>query len=306
MATDYLNQYIQSAQAGNQPALNYNQMINRQAYDRDKLNMDQSRTNIQGDYTAGVNRLNELRGQTQADFAAGSNRLSEQLAGQLPQYTQQANQASAQGAMAARRLSELMAQKGLGRSGSFLTGQTNLMNQTRGQINDINTQRNLFQSGIANRQAELGMSQANAMAGIGNRQAELLGAYNRQLGNLDQTAALYGTQQGERERALAQQYAERMAAASAQAPLTAADLYLREQAQNANLQNQTFNQGITQRELDAQLQNQRFNQYLAGLTAGQNALTSIAGITGQFNQPTGYLPGDLAVYYQNLLRQGVA
>ncbi|MHB8918916.1 MAG: hypothetical protein ACYC4H_12895 [Desulfocucumaceae bacterium] len=296
---DYTNQYLKAAQTANQPAYTNQLSTLRQAYDRNKLNMQQSRGNIQNTYTAGSNQLGELRSQTAADYAAGQNKINEQQAAQMPQYQVQRNQASAQGAQSGRTLAELMAQKGLGRSGSFLTGQVGIMNQTGGQINDISTQENLARYGFANRLSELGTSQANALSGIGNRQAELLQAYNQNLGNLDQQSALYGTQLGESERALQQQYADRMAAAGAQAPLAYEDYA----ARLAGMTGQYEGQDTLAKQLQAaNIANQRFNQYLQGAQYGTNSLLGVAGVTGQFNQPSGYYPGDIATYYQNLLK----
>jgi hypothetical protein len=385
---DYINQYITAAKLANKPSYDSQLLAAQQAYGRNKLNLEQSRGNIQNAYTTGSNQLGELRTQTAADYQTGQNQINEQRAAQMPQYQQQRNQTNVDAATNARKLREIMAAKGLYRSGSAVGQELGIYNQAAQNRNDITTQENLANMGFANKLSELGTSQANALAGVGNRQAELLQAYNTNLSNLDQQTALYGTQLGDYEQSLAQQYADRMAEAGAQAPLNYENyalnvagltgkygdydtlpsqqlsqqesqysrslaeqiasrqaseglqkLSLSQQKELAMLQyermtpaqqqqfnleaeqlglsreelamqkaNQQFNQDIieqqqesAQEQYETDLANQKFNQYLQAAQYGTNALTGIAGVTGQWNQPSGYYPGDVATNSQNYL-----
>jgi len=247
----------------------------RQAYERNLLGFDTSRSTVQSDYTAGRNRLGELRGTTEADYTAAQNRINEQLAAQIPQYQQQRNQASAQAARDAQRLREIMAARGLFRSGSAVGREADIMNRAAGSINDITTQENLFRSAIANRLAELGASRANALSAIANRQAELEQNLANELARIAAAKELLGQQYGENEQALADTYARQLSAALMQAPLLYEDYA-----------------------------NRLFNQDLAAMQFAQGVLSDVAQQTGQYNLPSQYKPGDILVALYRRLYEG--
>ena len=311
----YLQQYTNYAQQANKPAYDTQTNQLKQAYERNMLGFNQ-----------GANRFGELRSQTATDYASGRNRINEQQAAQMPQYQTQRNQTSVEAASNAQRLRELMAQRGLFRSGTAVGRELGIYNQAAQNRNDITTQENLARTGFGNRLSELGMSEANAFSGIGNRLAEL-----------EQQKALYGTQYGENEQDLARQYADRVALETARAPqayenyalnvagltgqyggqqtLTAQQLEqqrnvaaLDESYRQKQLQAQQnqFNQNyaLQQSLQNANISNMQFNQNLAGYQAGANTLLDVAGVTGQYNNPQGFYPGDLAKQYLTLLQQG--
>ncbi|AEG59376.1 hypothetical protein [Desulforamulus ruminis] len=266
----YIQQQNEYAQKTYQNQYDAQKTALQQAYDRNRLGFDSSRTSIQNAYTQGGNRLNELRDQAQADYSAGANSINEQKAAQTPLYQQSRNAASVNAAQSARKLSELMAAKGLSRGGSFLSGQAGIQNQRAAEIGDVNRQEGLFNAQMANRLAELEQARANSLGAIGNRSAELEQTYMGDLNNLTKQEQLYGQQYSDSQRALQEALANQIAAAGLQAPLQYEDYY------NQQLQNSLA---------------------LAGFAWGN--LSDYAAQTGNFGMPKDYKPGDFLNQFYN-------
>lgn len=259
----YINQYKDYNKQAYQNQ--YNSQLNalKNQYEQNRLSFDQSKTNYQNSYTQGLNRLNELRNTAQADYTSGANKINEQRAAQTPLYQQGRNTASVNAAQSARRLSELMAAKGLSRGGSFMSGMAGVQNQRAAEIGDINQQEALFNAQLANRLAELEQARANSLGAIGNRTAELEQTYQGDLSNLEKQRLLYEQQYAGNQRTLADLLAGQVTAAELQAPLMYEE-YLNQQRAN-----------------DLALQNSLF-QFL--INSGQ--------LTGEFKAPTGFKVND--------------
>lgn len=195
---DYINQYTDWAKNTYGSQRDTQSQALKNAYDQNMLNINNNRSTIENDYSTGSNKLNELRGTTQAD------------------YTKAANTPDVNAAQSARKLSEMLAQKGLSRGGTYVSGQVGIMNQAAQQKNDLSS------------------ALAQALSSIGNRQSELEQQRASQLANITNQGNLYGQQYNEGVQNLANQYASQVAAAQSQAPLLAED-YLNK-LYNQNLQ----------------------------------------------------------------------
>ena len=156
--------------------------------------------------------------------------------------------------------------------------------QNTNRLRELMAQRGLLRGGSAVSQEagiynqagqqknDLYGSRANALSSIGNRQGELEQNRASQLGNLQGQLNLYDQQYGTNKQGLSDQLANQLTSMYSQAPLLAQDYLAKQQSQ----------------QLDA-------------MKFAQAALLDIAGKTGQYNNPNGYLPGDILTnLYKNL------
>lgn len=243
----------------------------QQAYERNKLSFNNQRTDLQNAYTQGRNQLNELRNQSQADYTKGQNAINETRAAQQPLYQQSRNSADVTAAQAGRRLSEILANTGRERSGTFNTGMAGVQNQRNATIADVNQSENLFNAQLNNRLAEIEQQRANSLGSIGNRAAELEQQYYGDLSGLNQQSTLYDTQYNDQRAAYQNQLAEQ---------LRAAQLL-------ANMQYEDYAQQQMANDLS-----------LAGFAWG-NLSDYAAQTDNGFSIPSGYKPGDfLTEFYK--------
>lgn len=267
---EYLKQQNDYNKLAYEAEYDQKQQALKRAYERNKLAFDNQRTSLQNAYTQGANKLNELRDQAQADYTKGYNAINETRAAQQPLYQQARNSADVSAAQAGRRLSELMAQNGLSRSGTFLTGMAGIQNQRNATIADVNQSENQFNAQLANRLAELEQQRANSLGSIGNRASELEQQYYGDLSDLSRQSSLYDTQYNEQSAAYQNQLAEQLRAA----------------------------QLLAQMQYENYLQQQLSNDLALANFAWGN-LSDYAAQTGNFNFPSGYKPGDfLTAFYK--------
>lgn len=93
-------------------------------------------------------------------YGKAQNQITEQQQQLKPMYQQQRNATDVQAHQNSRRLSELMAQRGMGRTGTMMTGMAGVQNQRMGQLADINRDQSFANTQMGNRLAELEQGRA--------------------------------------------------------------------------------------------------------------------------------------------------
>lgn len=93
-------------------------------------------------------------------YGKAQNQITEQQQQLQPMYQQQRNATDVQAHQNSRRLSELMAQRGMGRTGTMMTGMAGVQNQRIGQLADINRDQSFANTQMSNRMAELEQGRA--------------------------------------------------------------------------------------------------------------------------------------------------
>lgn len=164
-----------------------------------------------------VSGLNQSRQTINNQYQSGLNKLSQTRDAQLPTYTDTANAADARTRIAAKRLSEIMAQRGLSRSGTGLMQQSDIYAQGNADVANVWRDRANFLGGLSNQANELTAQQASGLSDI------------------DRQIALAQIQASDAERAARTEYANNMAAAPLQAALNYPELYTAQTEQAANL-----------------------------------------------------------------------
>ena len=99
-----------------------------------------------------------------SQYGQARSRLQEQQAAQMPQYQQARDQADVGATQRTQGLRELMAQRGLYRSGSAVGQEAGIYNQAAQQRADITRDQNLYGQQMSSRLAELGQGEAADMS----------------------------------------------------------------------------------------------------------------------------------------------
>ena len=141
-----------------------------------------------------------------SQYGQARSRLQEEQSAQMPQYQQARDQADVGATQRTQGLRELMAQRGLARSGSAVGQEAGIYNQAAQQRADITRDQSLYGQQMSNRLAELGQGEAADMsrAAIGyeeyGQRAEQLrqaaGALTGQYGGTPTLGAQQLAQQG--------------------------------------------------------------------------------------------------------------
>ena len=141
-----------------------------------------------------------------SQYGQARSRLQEEQSAQMPQYQQARDQADVGATQRTQGLRELMAQRGLYRSGSAVGQEAGIYNQAAQQRADITRDQSLYGQQMSNRLAELGQGEAADMsrAAIGyeeyGQRAEQLrqaaGGLTGQYGGASTLAAQQLAQQG--------------------------------------------------------------------------------------------------------------
>ena len=164
-----------------------------------------------------------------SQYGQARSRLQEEQSAQMPQYQQARDQADVGATQRTQGLRELMAQRGLYRSGSAVGQEAGIYNQAAQQRADITRDQSLYGQQMSNRLAELGQGEAADMsrAAIGyeeyGQRAEQLrqaaGGLTGQYGGastlaaqqLAQQGTQFGQQLGQQERGMGMDEAYRRA-----------------------------------------------------------------------------------------------
>ena len=99
-----------------------------------------------------------------SQYGQARSRLQEQQDARMPQYQQARDQADVGATQRTQGLRELMAQRGLYRSGSAVGQEAGIYNQAAQQRADITRDQNLYGQQMSNRLAELGQGEAADMS----------------------------------------------------------------------------------------------------------------------------------------------
>ena len=209
---EYLNKAGQYATTTAQQNYDWQKMINDQSLAKQQQALDTQRATAQNDYTAQQNKLAEEETSIQNEYQAALNKAIEEQNAAKYGYQQSKNQTSASAAQQAKQLSELMSQKGLGRSGSAVSGLVGINTAKQQGLNDIVNQENQANTSFANRMTEMQTSKAAALSALQNRAAEAQQAYQTNINNLEAQRALLVQQGGQYNNALAAQLAQEIEA----------------------------------------------------------------------------------------------
>ena len=99
-----------------------------------------------------------------SQYGQARSRLQEEQAAQMPSYQQARDQADVGATQRTQGLRELMAQRGLYRSGSAVGQEAGIYNQAAQQRADITRDQSLYGQQMSNRLAELGQGEAADMS----------------------------------------------------------------------------------------------------------------------------------------------
>jgi len=275
---EYIKQRSELARKSYEPAYKSKQTALRQQLEKSLQSAQQQRRTLESDYQAALNRL------------------AEQKAEQLPQYKQMKNEADVRAVQDVQALREAMARRGLFHGGRAISREAAIRNQAAAAIHAANEARNRFLAQMANRAAELEQQKAAQFANI----AEQIDLMRR-----------HGTEQ---ERMLAEELADRLAAAQLQAGISYED-YARQAALdelNRRLQEAQLTgmyggtPTLAARQLEQQQAIDEYNRRLALMQALMGYNLGIGELTGNLPIPTNFNVNDRLVELLNALRIGGA
>jgi hypothetical protein len=215
---NFVSGYTKLAKATEQTSLNQKLLQNTQSMQSKVSSLGQNRFNIANAYQSGLNKLNETKATT------------------LPTYTTNANQISANTRMAAKRLAEVMASRGLLKSGGALMQQSGIYSQGNSDLAENSRNRSAFLQSQANQQNELAATRASGMSDI-----------ERQI-------ALAQVEAAQNAQAYREAYNNAVSAAPLRASLNYPEIYAQQTEQAANLLATLLNYNIENNKLQGAVQ----------------------------------------------------
>lgn len=196
---DYVTGYTNLAQISERNSLNEKMRSNTQKLNETVSGYNQSKRSVGDVYNSGMANLN-------ANTTA-----------QLPTFAQDANQISANTRIAAKRLAEVMASRGLLKSGGALMQQAGIYSQGNGALAENARKRQNFLTRQTNMANELAATQATGLA------------------DLDRQIALATSEAARNAQLYQETYNNNLAAAPLQAALNYPELYAAQTEQAAAL-----------------------------------------------------------------------
>jgi hypothetical protein len=237
---DFVSGYTNLAKLTEQTALNEKLRTNTQSMQSKVSSLGQNRANIANTYQSGINKLREAEAST------------------LPNYTTNANQISANTRIAAKRLAEVMASRGLLKSGGALMRQAGIYSQGNSDLAQNARERTNFVQSQANQQNELASAQAAGMSDI-----------ERQI-------ALAQVEAAQNAQAYQEAYNNAVSSAPLQASLNYPELYAQQTEQAANLLATLLNYNIENNKLQGAVQVPANFKYGDSMTAIMKQLGLLA------------------------------